>query len=88
MKAVLENSYIGRLLLNPTIIAEFPFFITKVQTRTCCGRVCSDLPDFEHIRKSVVALPDDRKARFKEILQAEEVLVHYNDNGQVKIAQF
>lgn len=88
MGTALDNNYIGGLAGNPAVLAEFPLFGMKIEHKACCGRVTGHSPDYDNIRRAIAGLPDDQKARLREIINAGEVTVHYNDGGEVKVAQF
>lgn len=88
MSIALDNGCVGGLTGNPAVLAEFPLFGLKIEHKSCCGRVTGHSPDYDNIRRSIAGLPDDKKARLKEIINAGDVTVHYNEGGEVKVVQF
>jgi len=88
MKVTLDNSRIASMAAGGNFVAAFPFLSMATEKRACCGRVTGRTPDYEGIRKVIAGLPDDQKAKLKQLLQAEEVTVHYHDGTGIKAVVF
>jgi hypothetical protein len=88
MITALDNAKIQGLAASGAALAEFPFLSLQIEQRACCGRVTGHSPDFDNIRRSVAALPDDKKVRLKELMGVETLVVHYNDGTAVQTVQF
>lgn len=88
MKIVLDDGRIAGIIANGDFVAAFSFLSSTIPQHGCCGRVTGHRPDFENIRKHIASLPDDQKTKLKQMLQAEEVTIHYNDGTGVKPMTF
>jgi hypothetical protein len=88
MKITLDNNRIVGLAADGAFVAEFPFLTSVVEQRACCGRVTGRQPDYESIRKNIVGMTTEKKAKFKEMLHVEEIMVHYNDGAKIQSVAF
>ena len=91
---IIEDAVINSLLQNPTVTNEFPFLKTAADRMAAspksggCGKCQkrknrANAVDHAAIREAIGSLPKSRKARFKEILQADKVRVYFtNSQGQ------
>ena len=91
---VLEDATMRRILRNSVIVAEFPFMraaaekVTPKARRGCgsCGaknRV--NTTDFNGIKAAIAGMPIDRKARFKQLLEIDEIRLYYTNVKRQKI---
>lgn len=84
---VLEESVLTALAFNPTAVREFPFLsslaeLSRDQRQGCnCGGASahSRAAVFQSVKATLAGLPDDRRRRLKEILNADTVQVFYRD---------
>jgi hypothetical protein len=91
---IVEDAVINGMLKNPSITNEFPFMKTAADKMVAApkGRGCgrcgrrknrANAVDYASIKTAIGSLPKSRKARLKDLLQADKVRVYYvNSNNQ------
>ena len=93
---IIEDAVINSLLQNAAITNEFPFLRTAADRKTSasrgggCGRCQkrknrNNAVDYAVIKEGIGSLPKSRKARLKEILQADKIRVYYTNTQNQKV---
>jgi hypothetical protein len=95
---IVEDAVINSLLQNAAITNEFPFLRTAADQmsanpqRRGCGKCQkrknrANAVDYAMIKAGIGSLPKSRKARLKEILQADKIRVYFTNsqNQRVKL---
>lgn len=91
MKTVtLDNMRIDAMLANPTIAAEFPFLADIRKKLEGVSRGCSSCSSrneaaarYLTVRRIVVGLPDTAKARLKELLGTDRLMISLEAGGRI-----
>jgi len=85
---VIEDSFIHKMLADPKYVSEFPFLRqyaaqAKSQAATCgrCGnrKARSKAIDYTEIKRSLAAMPAQKKARLLELSNARAVRLIYKN---------
>jgi hypothetical protein len=78
---LLDESVLRRLMTNPLAVREFPFLEPpRVTTAACCGRSVSvPQPDFNALKRTIVGLPPERRARLLALAGLAQARVVYQD---------
>ena len=78
----LTDSALLALMGRPDLKAEFPFMritVPRIVSGGCCGGArkanVQHQAALDSIKRQLVGLPDDRKARFKELTRVGQVIV-------------
>jgi hypothetical protein len=95
-RIVFGPAVIASLLKDKRYQAEFPFLqnppkiITK-KSIGCCGSrrsVEAETVDYNALKRKFAELPKERKALLKQLLDAKQIVVSYNDGHGVKTLKF
>lgn len=85
-RVVIDDQLLWRILRHPLYQSEFPFLrqaaAALAGTKEGCGscaRAARRVVDFQQIKRALARMPDDRKLRFKELLQVDQVEIIYAD---------
>lgn len=91
-QTVIDDAKIKAILADPNMRREFPFLATahakiasgnKSDCGGCGRKNRGNQADLGELRKALATMPIDRKAKLKEMLGGQQVVVKYN-NGRGK----
>lgn len=92
---ILEDSVIRDLLKRTEVLNEFPFLrgaaarmgtVKKSGCKPCQAKKNRmNVGDFSNIKAAIGQLPADRKAKFKQLIGAEQVRVYFIDAQRRKV---
>jgi hypothetical protein len=91
---VFDDVTLRQVLRNATVVAEFPFMrhaAESVQPKTkrgcgsCGAKNRTNAGDLNGIRSAIATMPNDKKARLKQILEADEIRLYYTNVKRQKV---
>jgi hypothetical protein len=85
---LLDNPLLKSLAARDDIVAEFPFFAvlrTAEAPQGCgvCGAKAKTMDAFNSVKLAIHELPAERKARFKQLVNAKQVRLRFIDRRGV-----
>lgn len=65
-EATLNNSMLNKMRMNPQLVARFTFLTMTMSQQGGCCRKSKIVPDFEGMKRAIVALPPDQREVLKQ----------------------
>ena len=80
----LTNTHINTLKQTADMVAKFPFLSLGMSQKTGCCHKGRFTPDYDGIRRAIIALPPDKQAEFKKALNAHKLFVDVREDSRAK----
>lgn len=83
---VLDNGRLNKMRGDSNIVAQFPFLLISMPRKTgggCCHKA-TVVPDFNAMRRAIVALPLDKRQAFKLAIGASKLTIQVLQGARVE----
>lgn len=84
----IDNGRLNTLRQDPKMVAKFPFLtLSLTRTSGCCNK-SQVTPDFNGMRRAIVALQMDKRAELKQALNVDKLTVDVQDGARIERVVF